>query len=71
MEVKFEETGNRFFVTLEPDNIEEAAQLVRIGMNAKDSNTRIQTDVYKTGKIFTNIIVDQRKRSNSTVPKQR
>ena len=71
MKVTLEDYKAAFTVSLEPETMEEAAQLVRLGMDSTKKILRCETEVYGDDHFHSHITIKKHGRANSTVPKRR
>jgi len=71
MKVAFVEHEGCFAVDLEAETKEEAAQLVRFGMNRTDELRVCRTYVNAQGDFTSAIIFAKNKRSDSTIPRRK
>lgn len=67
MKVTIEELESRFFISFEAETINEANQLVRMGMNTRE----MTADAHREGEFNGYVKLEKFKRSNSTLQKNR
>lgn len=70
MKVEVSEYPSRFILSLTPEDIKEAALLVRLGMN-HTIKTSVTTDAYRDGKIVSYVMIGNNKRQDTAVPKRK
>lgn len=71
MKAVFEEHDGCFAIHLTAESMEEAAVLVRFGMNRTDSINSCSTMVAKTGEFGTSVVLGKSKRADAYVPKRK
>lgn len=70
MKVTFEEFEGCFSIDLGAENMEEAAKLVRFGMNRRNEVHSCHANITKGGGFSAEIVFGKSRRANSTVPKR-
>lgn len=71
MKVTLIENDGCFAINLVAENMEEAAKLVRFGMNRTDEIRSASTSVYGAGGFESHLVFGKHKRSDSSVPKRK
>ncbi len=71
MKVQFIETDGCFSIDLTAETMQEAAALVRFGMNRTDEIRHGSTIASREGEFSTAVVFGKNKRANNDVPKRR
>jgi len=71
MKIELYEFDDCFDISLEAETVEEAARIIRMGMNSKKDLNYVIASAFDDQTIFGSISIGKRKRGHSEVPKQR
>lgn len=69
MKVELHEYSGCFSISLVAETVEEAAKLVRMGMNSTKDLRYLRTYAYDTG-VSADVVLGKSKRADSSVPKR-
>lgn len=67
MKVVFNEYGGCFEIFLEPENLEDAKKLIRIGLNSNRKPARIYSSCYEKSGINCSIVIGKIKNDISSI----
>ncbi len=71
MIIEFDEHEGCFAITMTAENMAEAAQLVRFGMNRTDKINSASSDVHQDGSFSSSLVFAKNKRANCAIPKRK
>ena len=71
MKIQFTEHEGCFEISLTAETMQEAAGLVRFGMNRTNEIRSAGADVYKDGTFGSNVVFGKSKKANSNVPRRK
>lgn len=70
MKINFLECDGCFAFDLVAENMEEAARLVRFGMNRTQDLRHAETNVSREGEFTASVVIGKAKSANSNVPQR-
>lgn len=71
MIITFVEHDGCFGIDLQAETLQEAAQLVRLGMNRKAEIQHCSSSVFKDGAFYASVVFGKHKRASEVVPKRK
>lgn len=71
MKITFTENDGCFAINLVAENMQEAAQLVRFGMNRTDEIRSAATRAYESGRFDSHLVFGKHKHASCNVPKRK
>lgn len=71
MKVNVNEFGSQVEIHMEAETKEDAAQLVRLGMNTTKEMLYIRSDVYSTGTVSSTVCIKKHYRADVLVPRRK
>lgn len=67
MKIKIEEWDDQFYFNIQPESVEDAATLIRIGMNCRKAPAEVLTQAFSDKSMCTNIYLPKVKASTCVV----